>query len=183
MNAITNARRAKVAGLLGATCCLAVLGVTVAGPAGAASNAKPDAKIIAKGKGGNLRFVEQKTEIEDGGLLKIKNESSAEHTLSLVKTTLVPKNGQEMRRCYERHQVCDKITRAHEVNFMNNTIGRKIVDSDGEGFDSRFTRHKQGDSVFFNKRNYENDVQGSTTDSYAFICVIHPWMNGKIDVD
>lgn len=181
LNATLNARPARLIATLGAACGLIALGV--AGVSSAAAGPGPDAVVTAKGHGTNMRFVEHKTHIPDGGILKIKNETEEAHTFSLVKSNLVPRTRSEMRRCYDPGQVCEKITRAHEVDFATGRVGKKVVDPGHEGFDRRFSRRKKGDSVFFNRRNYKNDVQGNSFAEYSFICVIHPWMNGKLEVD
>jgi hypothetical protein len=164
---------AFAAGLLGVAA-LAFSGSATAGP-----QPVPDALVKAKGSGLNLHWKVEDGFLDTGGLLKVANKTSDQHTLSLVEQDEVPRTDRQIRHCFDAGHICRVVFKAHQdAGFP------PIVDTNNNGFQELFNTDPKeiGDSLFL--RNKARLVQVTADPGpVRFMCIIHPWMHDKITVN
>jgi hypothetical protein len=174
----------------------ALVAVSVAGAGGPAS-ANPASKaqaptvktIAIKGQQGEtLRFEGPRTIAQDA-TLRIRNKTNpadfGPHTFSLVKRSEIPKTRKQIGKCFDFKLICGSIASWHLVDFSTEppTVGQPLSDVNEVGWDTPGDRQTRGDS-------WVTDTQGQTLALPAsseprtlrFICAVHPFMRGKIEV-
>lgn len=182
----------KAARFMGTATLAVALGVAVVGTAGADSaqrGANSTTTIEIKGKTHrNLRFVGPET-VAAGTELTIENLTSPRrvgpHTFSLVKNRLVPKDRREQNRCFGPGGICLKIAKAHEIDLKSGQIGKRSVDEGEKGWDRSFKRKINGDSFVLEEGKGETHsrvVSAEEGRTLHFICIVHPHMQGEIEV-
>ncbi len=132
----------------------------------------PNAKIQA-----TLKFAPGHITIASGETLTFEHGDSTDepHTLSIVNKDEVPDDIEAVFGCGEPGTVCDDIFAA----FGSEPSGSTFVDAAGTGagidgrLDSLFV--VPGDSI-------SAPVTAPPGTTLYFICAIHPWMQGEIDV-
>ena len=125
--------------------------------------------------GDSLRFGSDVTAIKSGGTLTIKDRTREPqpHTFSIVRKSQVPRTARQLERC----KVCGTLGQAHgapENGEGPPTI--PLVDKGAKGFD------QAGDSLAFAGRSAKLKITAKTGRTLNFMCVIHPWMQGKVVV-
>lgn len=120
-------------------------------------------------------FTPQNLEVSSGATVKLVNKAKTEdpHTISLVKTSQLPKTAKQAFNC----AVCNSFFGAHEVNEQTGDIGKPVVDVGEAGVD------RPGDSMVIApkaKISFKVTAQKGTT--LYYLCAVHPWMQGKIKV-
>ena len=133
----------------------------------------PNAKIQS-----TLKFTPGRITINSGETLTLeKSDSTAEpHTLSIVNKDEVPADIDAVFGCGEPGTVCDDVFSA----FGGEPSGPTFVDAAGTGtgidgrLDSLFVA-APGDSI-------SAPVTAPSGSTLYFICAIHAWMQGEIDV-
>jgi hypothetical protein len=129
--------------------------------------------------GDTMHFKKDVIEVRKGGKIVIKDKTKQDHTLSLVKKKQVPKNARQVDGCFENGP-CLQLAIDHDAIDPNTgepkpVPGVPLVNKGKAGF------NEPGDSIFIpGKAKRTIDVSGGK-DMY-YICAIHPWMQGKIDV-
>ncbi|HEV2813137.1 MAG TPA: hypothetical protein VGW10_07805 [Solirubrobacteraceae bacterium] len=154
-----------------------------AGPAGAQSGSTLVVKggtIMRPGKAiiDNMRFTPLKKAVKTGSSLTIDNRTEAPHTLSLVRKSALPRNAKQMEAFF-RSPLMGEFMQAHEVDPENEEAppGKPLVDVGETGFD------QNGDSVFFGPKSKQKiDVTAKAGTALSYICLIHPWMQGTLNV-
>lgn len=137
------------------------------------SKMKPGSHIID-----TQRFRPFNKSVKSGSTVTIANKSKSRepHTLSLVKASVLPKNMGQMEAFFGGKTMRD-FMQAHEVDPENEEAppGKMRVDVGEEGFD------QPGDSVFFaGPAPTKIKVTAKKGTTLSYICLIHPWMQGKI---
>jgi plastocyanin len=163
-----------------------VVAAAVAVPAFAAA---PPQKRTLKAIGGaefkanrfvkdTMRFNRDVTAIRRGGKLTLIDKTKAPHTFSVVEKGDIPSNMREMERCFGPGP-CDDLAVAHGA--VNPDTGEEqepttpLVNVGPEGF------NEPGDSVLMPPGGKVTvDITGAK--ALHYLCAIHPWMLGKIDV-
>ena len=191
-NQVKNASRLR---LVGAS--IALLAVSVAGVSGTAS-ADPASKQGAatvktfkfKGDRKTLRLVGP-AKIRQGATLRIVNDTKpavvGPHTFTLGKASEFPKGKKQQRKC-ERLQTpfCAAVVFDwHLVDFSTTpeTINRPLSDVGEAGWDKPGDRDTIGDSWVTVKRGERFSAPVSSTPrTLHYICVVHPFLKGKIEV-
>ena len=115
---------------------------------------------------------------------KTKPNRIGPHTFTLIKESLLPE-GKQKRKCFNlEYKPCRKVVRAHRVNFETGEVARPIVEKGLEGWDTFFTSTATGDSWFTETKDEEHvrQVTAASGETLAFFCVVHPFMQGKIEV-
>ena len=126
----------------------------------------------------NQRFNKRVFSIASGGTLTIRNRARSQdpHTFSLVGRTQQPKTANRLNSCFEGG-VCGQLFQAHEVPEGDGPPGKPVVNVGGEGFDQR------GDSVVFAGRDpVRVRVTADEGSTLWFMCAVHPWMQGRLNV-
>lgn len=178
----------KLAAVVVGSLCLAV-GAT--GVASAASSAAVPKSITIKQKGGikirpnrylqtMLRWDKDVYKVKSGGTVTVVNTQADEgpHTFTVVKKQDLPKTIQ----C----KVCDTLAKAHGADpnteappkfpFLENGVGQDTPPSVDRPGDSGVTgAGKKGEKISFK-------VTAKKGTQLYFICLIHPWMQAKLQV-
>jgi hypothetical protein len=191
-------RISSKAGILAAVTAFVVLCVSASAlaapyspPSGTSS---PEATVptvfIKGGKDGALRFEAPKT-IVNGEELAVVNTTNAKqvgpHTFSLVTQGSVPKTAKQRQLCFTPKHICKAIASWHGVKG-NGPVKINPVEAGPEGWSTLGSLTKTGDSWFTGTKpgsSFEQKVNVDTTAGASriyFICAIHPWMHGTINV-
>jgi plastocyanin len=154
----------------------------------AAGKAPSSAKIAIKGgetfkpnayDKDSSRFVPGTVTVRSGATIALTNVGAEPHSLSLVAASAVPHTISQLNNC----AICVRISLTHGVNPMAGPVSgpppKPVVDVGAPGFDA------PGDSVIVGpkgsplaKATFKVTAKAGTT--LHFICIIHPWMLGRI---
>lgn len=170
----------KTLAMLGTAAVAAAAALAV--PAGAQNATTITVKGGSKMKPGsyimdNQRFRPFNRSVKSGRTVTIVNKTKGEpHTLSIVKRSVLPRTAAQMEQFFGSKTMGDFMA-AHEVDPANEEAppGKLLVDVGEEGFD------QPGDSVFFaGPAPTKIKVTAKKGTTLRYICLIHPWMQGKI---
>jgi hypothetical protein len=174
---------------LGIVLAVSVTASLVLAPAlasGAGSLGPANTVYIKAGKGG-LRFEAPKT-IVAGQELEVLNQTNAKqvgpHTFSLVTKGSLPKTPKARQVCFTPKHICMSIAHWHGVKG-NGPVKVNPVDAGAEGWDTLGSITKKGDSWFTGTKpsaSITETVTAAAGTSIYFMCAIHPWMQGSIQV-
>jgi hypothetical protein len=171
---------------------LAGVGVVgMAGAAVAANSAVAPSKVTIKQKQGfvfkpnryiqdELRWDKDVYRVKSGGTVHVVNTAADEgpHTFTVVQKKDLPKSF----NCPN----CDKLTKAHgadpnsdappKFNFLENGVGQNTPPNVDRPGDSGITGEgKKGESI-------DLKVTAKAGTTLYFMCLIHPWMQAKLQV-
>ena len=181
---LTRAMSVKVASALatGLAASLALVPTLASG----AVEAVPNTVLIKDGKGG-LRFVAPQT-ITYGEELTILNSTNPKqvgpHTFSLVTKGLIPKTAKARQLCFTPKHICKAIASWHGVKG-NGPVKENPAKAGAEGWDTLGSLTENGDSWFTGskpKATFTQKVTAAPGTTIYFMCAIHPWMHGSIEV-
>jgi hypothetical protein len=128
-----------------------------------------------------LRWNKDVYYVRSGGTLHIVNNAPAEgpHTFSVVKRSDLPRTLKQVNNC----SICNKLAQAHgadpnsdappKFNFVENGVGQNTAPSIDRPGDSALTGPGKGNSV-------DVKVTAKKGTTLRFICILHPWMQGKV---
>ena len=122
----------------------------------------------------NMRFNRDRVVIRSGGTLTVRNRTDAPHTISLVKRSDQPRTLRQMEACFGG--ACGELMAAHGVTSPEAEPTIPLVDVGETGLD------RAGDSALFMKDPLKLKVSASKGKNLFYICLIHPWMQGRIAV-
>jgi plastocyanin len=161
------------------------IGIASAGDGGGSmSQAAPDtATIAAVGQGLRQRFQARSRTIAEGGTLRIRNRTQEPHTITLVRSSVLPTTRRQQRRCFVPGHICYRAAGWHRALDKNDANDLDRVDVRQPGFDTLGALRKKGDSIFFNRRPRSVTVSAASGRTLPFFCIIHPWMLGRINVE
>jgi hypothetical protein len=169
-----------------ATGLIASLALTPALASAADDLGSANTVYIKDGKGG-LRFEAPKT-IASGAQLEVLNQTNPKqvgpHTFSLVTKGSLPKTPKARQSCFTPKHICMSIAHWHGVKG-NGPVKVNPVDPGNDGWDTLGSLTKTGDSWFTgNKPNASitQPVSAAAGTKIYFMCAIHPWMQGSIEV-
>jgi hypothetical protein len=166
----------------------ALVPALASGAGGTSASARAEApEVLIKGSRKEpLRFVTPKT-IVSGEKLTIINKTSPKqigpHTVSLVPESLWPETKAERKPCFTPGHICMAIAKWHGVKGEGPpTINPAKAGK--PGWDTEGTLSKKGDSWFAGKANakFTQTVSAAPGTTIHFICAVHPWMHGSIEV-
>jgi len=156
-----------------------------AGPASAANQAPRQATLTSVGGpefkanryvADTMRFGKDRVTIRSGGTLTLRNRTQAPHTLSLVKRGDLPRTFGQMEKCFGKDGACATILIAHGVTTPESQPTTALVQAGADGFD------RAGDSVFFASEPLRLKITAAKGRNLNYVCIIHPWMQGRIAV-
>ncbi|HET6570532.1 MAG TPA: hypothetical protein VFG58_03490 [Solirubrobacterales bacterium] len=146
--------------------------------------------VFIKGGKKGLRFEAPKT-IADGEELAVVNLTNPHrvgpHTFSLVTKGSLPRTPRQRQLCFTPHHICKAIAGWHGVKG-NGPPKINPVDAGAEGWSTMGNLNKPGDSWFTGEKPRTSIVQKVNVDTSGgptriyFVCAIHPWMHGTINV-
>jgi plastocyanin len=158
---------------------VAVAVTAVALGASAGSSAKLTATagskyVINKYAQNTAHFSPGVVTIKSGGTLTVKSQAGPSHTLSFVKASELPKTAKQIEQC----PVCATLAKDHGVDPNSNAPPTKpVVDVGATGID------RTGDSVFLaSGKSTKLKITAKKGRTLSFMCAIHPWMQGKLQV-
>jgi hypothetical protein len=177
--------KAAVALAIGLLACLALAPALASGDTGGETNLE-NTVYMKDGKGG-LRFTGPKF-IYSGEDLTVTNETNPHkvgpHTFSLVTKESIPKTAQQRKVCFTPKHICKAIASWHGVKG-NGPVKENPAKAGLPGWDALGSVTEKGDSWFTGEKPGTSITQvvsapGETT--IYFMCAIHPWMHGSIEV-
>jgi plastocyanin len=130
--------------------------------------------VINKYAQNTSHFAPGTVTIKSGGTLTVKTQAGSPHTFSIVKKTQLPKTTKQIEQC----KVCQTLAKAHGADPKSDAPPAKpVVDVGATGID------RVGDSVFLapGKRT-KLKITAKKGRTLYFMCAIHPWMQGKLQV-
>jgi hypothetical protein len=174
----------KLAGFLALT---AVACLVVVPAAGAAEEANPLNTVYIKDGKKGLRFVAPEF-IYKGEELTILNTTNPRkvgpHTFSMVEASLIPKTRPARQRCFTPKHICMAIAHWHGVKG-NGPVKQNPAKAGEPGWDTEGSLTKKGDSWFTGVKpnaTITQVVSAPAGTEITFMCAIHPWMHGSIEV-
>ncbi len=187
-----NASRLRLVGASIALAAVSVAGMTSMASATPASNrGEPAVKTFRfKGNGDTMRLVGP-AKIRQGATLKIKNKTDpaevGPHTFTLGKASEFPKGKKQENKCAELSTpFCAAVARDwHLVDFSTPvpTVNQRLSDVNQAGWDTPGDRDTIGDSWFTDTRGEGRSLPVSSAPrTLHYICVVHPFLKGKIEV-
>lgn len=181
--------RTTLIAMAGALALVATAVPASAGNTEASTSATANTILMVGGKR-TLRFVGPES-IVAGEELKVVNQTKASkvgpHTLSLALESTLPKTRKARKLCFTPKHICKEIADWHGVKG-NGPPTKNPVDAGKEGWDTMGSLTKDGDSWFTGAKPNASFTQRVTVDTsdgaetIHFICAIHSWMQGSIDV-
>jgi len=155
--------------------------------ASGATETNPATTVYIKDGKKGLRFVAPEF-VNTGEELTVVNETNARkvgpHTLSLVQPSLVPKTRNARQRCFTPKHICMAIAHWHGVKG-NGPVKQNPAKAGEPGWDTMGSLTKKGDSWFTGVKpnaSFTQTVSAPAGTTITFMCAIHPWMHGKIEV-
>jgi hypothetical protein len=140
---------------------------------------------------GNLpKFIAPAT-VPQGAYLNVVNDTHASqigpHTFSLVTQGSIPKTKKARHSCFSNsNHICAAIAKWHGVPASGNGPVTKNPALAGlPGWDTMGNLNKKGDSWFTGfkpKNSFAQQVTAPVGTKLYFMCAIHPFMKGSIDV-
>ncbi|MGD9735660.1 MAG: hypothetical protein AB7V58_08645 [Solirubrobacterales bacterium] len=170
-----------------------LVALLASGSAGAAEPpASPTEKavidMVVKGK--KLAFEGPET-VYEGQELEIFNDTNPRqvgpHTFSLVEKGTLPKTKAAQRSCFTPGHICMSIAKWHGFNPKTEKISINPVKAGPLGWSTMGNnKGKKGDSWFTGEtkkgtHTIEKVTAKAGTTLY-FVCAIHPWMQGSVEV-
>jgi hypothetical protein len=157
-----------------------VVAIAVFGPGLAAGSAETGSTaantvLIEGSKKSPLKFVYPKTIV-------------GPHTFAMVEESEVPRTAPQRKKCFTPKHICMAIAKWHGVKGPEAPVTINPAKAGKPGWDTEGSLSKEGDSWFtglkpgssFTQRVTADTSKGPTT--ITFICAIHPWMHGSIEV-
>lgn len=182
--------RLVVAATAVAVLCVSASAFAATYPEGTSTTPTVPTVYIKGNSEGNLRFVAPKT-VVDGEELAVVNTTDPHkvgpHTFSLVTKGSVPKTAKARQLCFTPNHICKAIASWHGVKG-NGPPTKNPAEAGATGWDTLGSLTKEGDSWFTGEKpgtSFEQPVSVDTSAGASriyFICAIHPWMHGSINV-
>jgi hypothetical protein len=170
---------------------MALLGSAIAGaetaPAPVAAP-KGVIKMVLHGK--KLGFEGPET-IEEGAALEIYNSTNPRqvgpHTFSLVTKGSLPKTKQAEKSCFTPKHICLAIAEWQHFDPKTEKVGLNLVKAGPPGWStSGDAKGTTGDSWFTGETKSGTHITQTVTakagTTLYYVCAIHPWMQGSIEV-
>ena len=171
----------------------AALGLVSAGTASTASAASDQITIrgdfvwrAGKSVRDNQRFVQRNLKVKSGATVTVKNKAKTEdpHTLSFVEKAFLPTSFEApvAGPLFGLHNLDEDDPNAVPVLKIDN--GAPAADQAAAlAVDTLGTPAAPGDSLLlFGKGPVTFDVTAPAGSKLHYICIFHPWMQGKISV-
>jgi len=143
--------------------------------------------IYMKEVKGALKFVGPKT-VTVGDELKIVNSTDPKkggpHTFSLVTKGSLPKTPKARKSCFAPKHICLAIAIWHGFNPKTEEITKNPAKAGPAGWSTAGSTSKKGDSWFTEKKGekFSQEVTAEAGSTLYYLCAVHPWMQGKVNV-
>jgi hypothetical protein len=135
-------------------------------------------------------FWEGPDTVVAGETLKIKNNTNPRtigpHTFSLVRKQDLPTTKNQVKACGKKLKgICGAIVNWHQVDLDTGQVGVNPVEVGKGGWDQEGSEKRKGDSVVLERgrgEKFSQKVTAKAGETLYFICAVHPFMQGKIEV-
>lgn len=165
----------------------ASLALTLVLAGGASAESTSANTVFISAKGGKLHFEFPQT-IASGEELTVLNTTNPKkvgpHTFALVTKGSIPKTAKQRKLCFTPHHICKAIASWHGVKG-NGPVKENPAQAGAEGWDTLGSLTEKGDSWFTGTKPNATITQKVTAapgTTIYFMCAIHPWMHGQIEV-
>jgi plastocyanin len=169
---------------------LAVAGGGLAGAETAATPTGNTAVISMELTKGKLKFVGPES-VTVGDQLEVLNDTNPHqvgpHTFSLVTKGSLPKTPQARKSCFAPKHICMAIAKWHGFNPKTERITTNPAKAGLAGWSTMGNASgKKGDSWFTGEvkkgTHLSQEVTAEAGTTLYYLCAVHPWMQGKINV-
>lgn len=179
-------RRARLRALAIAVSATALLAVPAAAAAATPTGVSDVISMeLTKGK---LKFVGPES-VTVGDQLEIVNDTNPKqvgpHTFSLVTKGSLPKTPKARKGCFAPKHICLSIAMWHGFNPKTEQITKNPAKAGPAGWSTMGTTSKKGDSWFSGEKkggHFSQEVTAAAGSTLYYICAVHPWMQGKVNV-
>ena len=126
----------------------------------------------------NMRFSKNSISVDRGDTIVLTDKTKAPHSFSVVRKGQLPRRIRQIDGCFENGP-CGELAVKHGA--INPDTGEEqepttpLVNAGREGF------NQPGDSVYIPPSG-KATVRVTGSRDMSYLCAIHPWMQGKIDV-
>jgi len=179
--------RVAVSAAVAVAAAFAAFGPALATGSAGASASTANTVLIKGSKKSPLKFVYPKT-IVTGEELTIENKSIPKaigpHSFSLVEESLLPETKPARKKCFTPQHICKAIADWHGV-VGEGPVTKNPAKAGKSGWDTEGSLSKNGDSWFTGEKpgtSYTQRVTAAPGATIHFMCAIHPWMHGSIEV-
>lgn len=180
-------RRARLRAVALAASTAVVVLVVGPGVAGAATPTGVTQKVEIELTKGKLKFVGPES-VTVGDQLEIVNTTNPKqvgpHTFSLVTKGSQPKTPNARKNCFTPKHICLSIAMWHGFNPKTEAITKNPAKAGPAGWSTLGSTSKKGDSWFTEKKGetISQEVTASAGTTLYYMCAVHPWMQGKVNV-
>jgi plastocyanin len=172
------------------TASAAVLALVIGGSGAGAATPTGNTQVItmefAKGK---MKFAGPGS-VTVGDQLEIVNNTNPKqigpHTFSLVTKGSLPKTPQARKGCFAPKHICLAIAIWHGFNPKTERISKQLAKAGPAGWSTAGNAtNKKGDSWFTEKKGetFSQEVTAEAGSTLYYLCAVHPWMQGKVNVE
>jgi hypothetical protein len=177
----------RIAVLAAVAAAFAAFGPALATGSAGASASSANTVLIKGSKKSPLEFV-YPTTIVTGEELTIENKSIPKaigpHTFALVEESLLPETKPARKKCFTPQHICMAIADWHGV-VGEGPVTKNPARAGKAGWDTEGSLSKNGDSWFTGEKpgtSFTQRVTAAPGTTIHFMCAIHPWMHGSIEV-
>jgi plastocyanin len=130
----------------------------------------------------NFRFQPKNISVTSGSVVRwVDNDKDADdpHTVTIADQADLPQTIEQGDACFEPGGLCIQTLEAHDPGLDEVPPFNFVVNVGGPGLDAR------GDSLLFGgpfAQSVEAQVTAPAGSTLYYLCVIHPWMQGRINV-
>jgi hypothetical protein len=181
-------RRARLRALVLAVSAAALV-LAFAGTAAAATPTGVTDVITMELTKGKMKFVGPES-VTVGDQLEIVNKTNPKqvgpHTFSLVTKGSLPKTPKARKGCFAPKHICLAIAMWHGFNPKTEQISKDLVKVGAAGWSTAGNATgKKGDSWFTEKKGetISQEVTAQAGSTLYYLCAVHPWMQGKVNVE
>ena len=145
---------------------------------------------VNRGVTDTLRWNRDVYQIKSGGMLTLTSSANNEgpHTFTFVKSKKdLPRTTKQFNAAGNcATKLCQTMVAAHQADPSSQAPPKKlVVDVNKTGVDTGYRSGKAGDSWFLNEpgaKPYHVKVSAKKGTTLYLICLIHPWMQAKLQV-
>jgi plastocyanin len=130
----------------------------------------------------NFHFQPKNISVTSGSVVRwVDNDKDADdpHTVTIADQADLPQTIEEGDACFAPGGLCIETIAAHDPGLDELPPFNFVVNTGGPGLDAR------GDSLLFAgpfAQSVEAQVTAPAGSTLYYLCVIHPWMQGRINV-